>query len=133
MENQLGVGQFIDRHEDVFTHFERRANRQEYPSIRYLVYLNFGCVLQMNGNTVDILMRTGADTIYHKLHWPDKTQLLDLVNRANAPYKQNVFNKIAIDIMLADYTSLVIDMNLEGIIQMIAHIKSLQIGGDTII
>ena len=100
MENQVEVKSFIDRWEDIFTHFERRANRQEYPAVRFLVYLNFACVIQLNGETVDLLLRTGSDILYNKLHWPDKLQLLDMCNRANAPYKQNVFNKIAIDIML---------------------------------
>jgi len=42
------------------------------------------------------------------------------------PYKQKVFNKIAIDVMLTDYNTLALEMNLEGIIQMIAHIKTIQ-------
>lgn len=71
------------------------------------------------------MLRYGNDTIYHKLHWPDKLQLLDTCNRGNLPYKMTVFNKIAIDIMFADHMALVCDMNLEGIIQMIAHVKSI--------
>jgi len=37
-----------------------------------------------------------------------------------------VFNKISIDIMLSDYSGLVLDVPLESIIQMIAHIKTIQ-------
>lgn len=105
--------------------YQRRASRQEFPALRYIIYLNFAAVIQMNGETIDSLLRYGIDILYPKLQWPDKLQILDICNRANAPYKLIVFNKVAMDIMLADYVSLVYDMNLEGIIQMIAHIKSI--------
>lgn len=75
--------------------------------------------------TIDGLLRYGNDVIYHKLQWPDKLQLLDTCNRGNLPYKMTVFDKIAVDILLADHVALISHMNLEGIIQMIAHVKSI--------
>ncbi len=106
-------------------HFDRRATRQEFPSIKYLIYLNFACVVQMDGKVIDSLLRSGTDVIYPRLCWPDKLQILDTVNRANVAYKHRVFNKISIDLMLASYTDIVVEMALEGIIQMIAHVKTI--------
>lgn len=126
MEHQTPLNQFIDRHEDVLTHFKRRSERREFPALRFIIYLNFATVIQLDGPTIDTLLRYGADFLYPKLQWPDKLQLLDTCNRANVPYKQKVFNKIAIDVMLTDYNTLALEMNLEGIIQMIAHIKTIQ-------
>jgi hypothetical protein len=125
MEHQERMDNFVERHDDVRRHFERRASRQEFPSMKYLIYLNFACVVQLDGILIDKLLRYGTDEIYPRLHWPDKLQILDTVNRANVPYKNQVFSKICIDVMLAGYTDLVFDMNLEGIIQMIAHIKTI--------
>ena len=70
-------------------------------------------------------MRYGADVIYPKLLWPVKLALLEVANQGNVPYKQKIFNKVSIDIMLSDYTELLIDLNLEGIIQMVAQVKSI--------
>lgn len=125
MQHQENMETYIDKHEEVRQHFERRANRQEFPSLKFLIYLNFACVVQMDAQVIDGLLRYGTDVIYPKLQWPDKLQILDTVNRANMPYRNKVFDKISMDIMIADYTSLVLDMNLEGIIQMIAHIKTI--------
>ena len=62
------------------------------------------------------MIRYGADVIYPKLLWPVKLALLEVSNQGNVPYKQKIFNKVSIDIMLSDYTELLIDLNLEGII-----------------
>ena len=105
-------------------HFERRASRHEFPALKYIIYLNFACVITVNGKTIDSLLRYGTDEIYPRLQWPDKLQIIDTCNRGNMPYKQIVFNKVAMDLMLADHTELVLEMNLEGIIQMIAHMKT---------
>lgn len=48
--------------------------------------------------------------------WQDKLQILDTCNRGNLPYKAQVFTKLAMDVMLEDYSALVLYMNLEGII-----------------
>lgn len=119
------MAHFVDRHADVTTTFHRRATRQEFPALRYLIYLNFGTVIHLDGPTIDSLLRYGADSLYPKLQWTDKLQLLDTCNRAQVGYKMRVFNKIAIDIMLSDYSGLIFEMNLEGIIQMIAHIRTI--------
>ena len=116
MEHQTTPDRWLDRYGDVMTHFKRRATRQEFPALRFLIYLNFATVIQVDGPTIDSLLRYGADTLYPKLQWPDKLQLLDTCNRCGVDYKQKVFNKIAMDVMLADYADLVIEMNLEGII-----------------
>ena len=110
------MAHFVDRHADVTTTFHRRATRQEFPALRYLIYLNFGTVIHLDGPTIDSLLRYGADSLYPKLQWTDKLQLLDTCNRAQVGYKMRVFNKIAIDIMLSDYSGLIFEMNLEGII-----------------
>ena len=124
MENQTPLSNFIQKHEEVVKHFERRASRHEFPALKYIIYLNFACVITVNGKTIDSLLRYGTDEIYPRLQWPDKLQIIDTCNRANMPYKQIVFNKVAMDLMLADHTELVLEMNLEGIIQMIAHMKT---------
>lgn len=129
MEHQSPLDKFVDKHEEVKEHFLRRANRHEFPALKYVVYLNFACVVQMDGTTIDNLLRYGNDVLYPRLQWPDKLNILHTCVQANVPYKHKVFNKVAIDIMLADYAALVLEMNLEGIIQMIAHIRAFSIDG----
>ena len=105
--------------------YHRRASRQEFASVSYIVYLNFATAIYHDGKLIDDLIRYGADVLYPKLLWPVKQALLEISNQGNVPYKQKIFNKVSIDIMLADYNELLIDLNLEGIIQMIAQIKSI--------
>ena len=99
----MSLNSFIDRYEDVMSTFERRATRQEFPALKYIIYLNFASVISLNGGIIDSLLRYGTDVLYPKLLWPDKFQILDLCNRANAPYKYVVFNKVKMDVMLSDY------------------------------
>ena len=106
------------------SHFERRATRQEFASSKFLVYINFAIVVNQKEPIVTSLLRYGTDVLYAKFLWPDKLQLLDTVNRLDMPFKQKVFNKVGIDIMLADYSTLLMELNLEGIISMIAHFKT---------
>ena len=42
------------------------------------------------------------------------------------PYKMRVFNKIVANFLLADYNELLCDITLEGVIQMIAHVKTIE-------
>ena len=125
MEHQCELQEFAERAFDVMDHFTRRAERFEFPTLRYIHYLLFACNVQGQETTIVGLLRHGCDVLYPLLQWPDKLQILDTVNRGNMSFKQIVFNKIAMDIMLADYTNLVCEMNLEGVIAMIAHIKTI--------
>ena len=88
MQNNTTMEGFVEKHKDVLTHFKRRAIRHEYPTLHYIIYLNFATVIQLEGETIDRLLRQGNDIIYGHLQWPDKLALLDVSNRANAPYKQ---------------------------------------------
>lgn len=45
MQNQIMMNGFIEKHAEVLTHFSRRAVRQEYPIVRYIIYLNFATVV----------------------------------------------------------------------------------------
>lgn len=72
LQNTTPIDKFIDRYEDVMATYARRANRQEFPTIKYIVYLNFATVIQMDGETIDSLLRYGNDILYPKLQWPDK-------------------------------------------------------------
>ena len=125
MINEMPIDKFIERHRDVLTHFKRRATRCEYPAIRFIIYLNFAAVIQLDGQTINTLLRYGQNELYNKLYWPDKLLLLDISNRAQAPYLPQVLNKVSIDLMLSDYGELVHSMNLEGIIQMIALVRTI--------
>ena len=42
------------------------------------------------------------------------------------PYKLRVYHKVATNVLLTDYTELCLDMNLEAIIQMLAHVMSIE-------
>lgn len=72
MEHETPLEKFIDRHEDVITHFKRRAERREFPALRFIIYVNFATVISLDGHTIDALLRYGADYLYPKLQWPDK-------------------------------------------------------------
>ena len=92
----------------------------------WLIYLNFACAVEPNPDTIDVMLRHGADNLYPQLQWADKVHMLDFCNRFGAPYKFKVFNKIVMDLLLADHASLVTDLHLNGLIHLIAHIKSIE-------
>lgn len=125
MQHDSPLPNFLEKHQELLTHFERRASRHEFPALKFIIYLNFACVISLNPKTIDGLLRYGSDVLYPRLQWPDKLQIIDICNRGDLAYKQIVFNKVSIDLMLSDYSDLVLEMNLEGIIQMIAHMKTL--------
>ncbi len=53
------------------------------------------------------LTQYGLDTLYGKLAWHDKVQILDIANRTEAPYVKKAFNRVVIDILMTPYESLI--------------------------
>ena len=61
--------------------------------------------------------------LYPKLLWPEKLFLLETMSGVDISFKQKVFKKLALDVLLADYSTLLVELNLEGIISLIAHFQ----------
>ena len=72
MEHGVSIQSFIDNHAKLIEHYERRATHMEFTFTRYIIYLNFSCVVAMNPIIIDGLLRYGSDTLYPKLQWTDK-------------------------------------------------------------
>lgn len=106
-------------------HFTRRANNFEFSPLRYIIYLNFATVIQLQGQTIDALLRYGQDQVYNSLQWHDKILLLDISHRAKVPYMKQIYTKISIDFMLQYYNNLLHEFSLESIIQLIGIVRNI--------
>jgi hypothetical protein len=72
--------------DQVQAQFRKRAERREFPALRFLVYVNASVMIANDLNLMHDLLRYGLDYIYPKLTWTDKVQILDMANRSQAPY-----------------------------------------------
>ena len=72
MEHQCEMPQFVEQAFKVEDHFTRRAERFEFPTLRYIHYLLFACNVQGQETTIIGLLRHGCDVLYPLLQWPDK-------------------------------------------------------------
>ena len=50
--------------------------------------------------------------------------IVEMLMRLNPPYKQKSFDKFAIDFILADYSDILLDVQLEHLIQTIAYFQA---------
>lgn len=89
----------IEGADKVKAQFIRRAERKEFPAVRYLVYLNACVVLGQKMDLLHDLMRYGLDTMYPKLTWIDKCSILEFANKSKAPYILKAFNKVVVDLL----------------------------------
>ena len=89
-ESLEGLQQF-KHFEDVRKEFLRRARRNEFPTIKLMVYLNFGMVIVQEPQLLEQLSRYGIDTLYPKLTWFDKITLADIVSKLGLPWGDRVF------------------------------------------
>ena len=60
----------------------RRAERKEFPTSKYIVYLNATVVLGYRMDLLHDLMRYGLDNLYPKLNWIDKTSILEFATKS---------------------------------------------------
>lgn len=70
------------------------------------------------------LTQYGLDSLYSKLNWHDKVQILDIANRTEAPYVKKAFNRVVIDILLVPYETLIQEVTTETLIQIAAHLQA---------
>jgi len=49
------------------------------------------------------LLIYGLDTLYPRLQWQDKIQIIDMASKSNAPYVQRAFNRIVVDVLVTPY------------------------------
>lgn len=54
-------------------------------------------------NLLHNLAQYGLDSMYGKLAWHDKVQILDIANRTEALYVKKAFNRVVIDILTCPY------------------------------
>ena len=118
--NGVKIESVIDRHKDILVHYQRRAKRREFASIKFIIYMQYATCVAKDMKMLEDLSRYGADTLYPRLMWQDKITILDIVAKMQPPYRQKYMDKFAIDFILASPNSLVSEMNLEQLIQVIA-------------
>lgn len=83
--DQQSISQ-LDKLEEINTAFIRRAGRKEFPTIKYLVYLQYSALLGKDEELMDSLVRYGFDTVYSKLRWLDKVISLEIACSMNPDY-----------------------------------------------
>ena len=64
----------------------RRAQRREFPALKYIVYLNSSIIVAQDFKLMNDLLKYGLDVLYPKLQWTDKIQIIDMANKSEAPY-----------------------------------------------
>lgn len=96
----------------------RRVARKEFPVVKYLVYLQFGALLGNDQELLDNLIRYGFDTLYPKLRWLEKVSSLEIACSLKPPYSQKLLDKVACDILLAEYEDLASNLQSTTIIQL---------------
>ena len=104
---EVRVENVIERHKDILVHFQRRAQRREFSSIKFIIYLQYASVVAKDMKLLEDLSRYGADTLFPKLMWQDKITILDYVAKVQPPYKQRYMDKFAIDFILSDINMLI--------------------------
>ena len=87
--------------------FLRRAERKEFPTSKFIVYLNATVVLGQKMELLHDLMRYGLDHLYPKLVWTDKVQILEFATKSRAPYILKAFNRVVVDILQTPYLALI--------------------------
>jgi hypothetical protein len=85
----------------------KRAERKEFPAAKYIVYLNSSLIVAQDMKLLHALTQYGLDSLYSKLNWHDKVQILDIANRTEAQYVKKAFNRVFIDILLTPYESMI--------------------------
>ena len=93
------------------------------------MYVQFAALVARDVTLLEELVRYGCDTLYSKLMWQDKIMIVEMLMRLNPPYKQKFFDKFAIDFILADYSDILLDVQLEHLIQTIAYFQATNVQG----
>ena len=75
-------------------------------------------------NLLHSLTQYGLDSLYEKLSWHDKAQILDIANRTDALYVKKAFSRVIIDLLITPYDKLISEVNTETLIQITAHIQA---------
>lgn len=101
----------MDKLEDINTAFTRRAGRKEFPTIKYLVYLQYSALLGKDDELTDSLVRYGFDTVYSKLRWLDKVVSLEIACSMNPDYIQKILDRVACDVLFSEYEEIGSNLN----------------------
>lgn len=113
----LSVLEQVERIEDIKETFRRRAHRREFPTIKYLVYLQFSAVVAQEEELVDGLIRYGFDHLYHKLRPLDRVTALEIAAGTQPSYLPKLLDKFACEFLLADYGDLLEQYSSDLILQ----------------
>ena len=113
----LSVLESVDRLEEIKETFLRRANRKEFPTVKYLVYLQFAAVATQDQEVIDGLIRYGFDHLYAKLRPLDRISALEIAAGTQPSYLPKLMDKFACEFLLADYNDLLDNYSSDLILQ----------------
>jgi len=65
--------------------------------------LNASIIVARDFKLMNDLLIYGLDTLYPRLQWQDKIQIIDMASKSNAPYVQRAFNRIVVDVLVTPY------------------------------
>ncbi len=116
----LSVLEQIDRMDDIKETFLRRANRREFPTIKYLVYLQFAAVATQDQEVIDGLIRYGFDHLYGKLKPLDRISALEIAAGTQPNYLPKLMDKFACEFLLSDYNDLLDDYSSDLVLQVMS-------------
>lgn len=115
MEGKAGD---IEKAEEINAAFLRRAQRKEFPIVKYIVYLQYAGLLAQDAETVDSLLRYGFDVVYEKLRWLDKAVALQVASEVETDYLPILLDKFACDALFSEYVDLASNLNASALIQI---------------
>jgi len=103
----------IDGFDQIVADFKRRAERREFPTIKYIIFTHFSAMIAQENALTDFLLKYGCDVLFPRLNWVDRLSILELADKLEVTYADKIYLKIAIEILKDSYQSIVGDLSLE--------------------
>ena len=103
MSGQIKFIKELDGYDRILKDFKRRAERKEFPNIKYIIFAHFGALIAQDEELTDHLLRYGCDVLFPRLNWVDRVSVLDMADKLVLPYAEKIYLKVAIEILRDSY------------------------------
>lgn len=71
----------LEGFDKIVTDFKRRAERKEFPTMKYIIFTHFSAMIAQENALTDFLIKYGCDVLFPRLNWVDRLALLDLADK----------------------------------------------------
>jgi hypothetical protein len=113
----------IERLEEIQNLFVRRAQRREFPAVKYLIYLQYSALMSTDSDLIDSLVRYGYQELNPegKFTWTDKITALEVAVQLEAPYLDKILDILTSELLLSEYQEVLDAISTSGLmLQLLA-------------